>query len=95
MNKIRKIYVLDTSVVIEDPDVFSKFSDVDIIIPTAVVKEIDGLKKNPKRDETRAMAARMGNKDPRPTWKRPGHLGWGQDFCRLYSEDLQQIYCNR
>ncbi|HWR59152.1 MAG TPA: PIN domain-containing protein [Thermodesulfovibrionales bacterium] len=56
MNKRRKVYVLDTSVVMEDPDVFYKLGDVNIIIPTAVIKEIDGLKRN--TDEMKAMAAR-------------------------------------
>jgi predicted ribonuclease YlaK len=36
MNKTRKTYVLDASVVIEDPDVFSKLSG-DIVIATAVI----------------------------------------------------------
>lgn len=58
MKKKRKIYVLDTSVVISDPDVFYRLSDVEIVIPTAVVREVDGLKKHPNPDEPRALAAR-------------------------------------
>ena len=58
MDKKKKTYVLDTSVVIEDPDVFYKFGDGDIVLPTAVIREIDGLKKNPDPDDPRAKAAR-------------------------------------
>lgn len=58
MHKKRKIYVLDTSVVIEDPDVFYKLGDGDIVLPTAVIKEIDGLKRNPDPEDPRARAAR-------------------------------------
>lgn len=58
MHKKKKTYVLDTSVVIEDPDVFDKLGDADIVLSTAVIKEIDGLKMNPDPDEPRAKAAR-------------------------------------
>lgn len=58
MDKKRKTYVLDTSVVIEDPDVFYKLGDGDVVIPTAVIKEIDGIKRNPDPEEPRAKAAR-------------------------------------
>ncbi len=57
MNK-KKTYVLDTSVVIEDPDVFYKLGDGDIVLPTAVIREIDGLKRNPDPDDPRAKASR-------------------------------------
>ncbi|MGD0884730.1 MAG: PIN domain-containing protein [Thermodesulfovibrionales bacterium] len=56
--KSRRTYVLDTSVLINDPDVFYKLGDSDIVIPTAVIKEIDGIKKNPDPEEPKAKAAR-------------------------------------
>jgi predicted ribonuclease YlaK len=55
---IRKTYVLDTSVLIEDPDVLYKFKGNELVIPTAVIKEIDGLKRDPDHDSYRAKAAR-------------------------------------
>jgi len=58
MNKRNKTYVLDTSVLIEDPDVFFKLGDGDIVLSTAVIKEIDGLKRNPDPEDVRAKAAR-------------------------------------
>jgi PhoH-like ATPase len=54
----KKIYVLDTSVLIEDPDALYKFKGNELVIPTAVIKEIDGLKKDPDPDSLRAKAAR-------------------------------------
>jgi predicted ribonuclease YlaK len=53
-----KIYVLDTSVLIDDPDVLYKLGVGEIVIPTAVIKEIDGLKRHPDPEEPRAKAAR-------------------------------------
>jgi predicted ribonuclease YlaK len=58
INKNKKIYVLDTSVLIEDPDVFYKLGGNEIVVPTAVIKEIDGLKKNADPDDHRGKAAR-------------------------------------
>lgn len=59
MNDVRKkIFVIDTSVLIEDPDVLFKLGGNEIVIPTAVIKELDGLKKHPDPDEHRAKAAR-------------------------------------
>lgn len=55
----RKTYVLDTSVLIEDPNVLYKLRGDEIIIPTAVLKEIDGLKRDPDPDSRRAKAARQ------------------------------------
>jgi rRNA maturation endonuclease Nob1 len=54
----KKIFVIDTSVLIEDPDVLFKLGGNEIVIPTAVLKELDGLKKHPDPDEHRAKAAR-------------------------------------
>lgn len=55
----KKIFVIDTSVLIEDPDVLFKLGGNEIVIPTAVLKELDGLKKHPDPDEYRAKAARQ------------------------------------
>jgi len=55
----KKIFVIDTSVLIEDPDVLFKLGGNEIVIPTAVIKELDGLKKHPDPDEHRAKAARQ------------------------------------
>jgi len=54
----KKIFVIDTSVLIEDPDIFYKLGGHEIVVPTAVIKELDGLKRHPDPDEHRAKAAR-------------------------------------
>ena len=56
--KQKNIYVVDTCVLIDDPDIFYKLGDSQIVVPTAVIKELDCLKRNPDPKEHRAMAAR-------------------------------------
>lgn len=58
MKRRNNILVLDTSVLINDPDAFYKLKAKEIVIPTAVIKELDGMKKNPDPFEPRAKAAR-------------------------------------
>lgn len=44
---MKKIYVLDTNVILENPDCVSEsFEDNDLIIPLKVIEELDGLKKS-------------------------------------------------
>jgi len=52
-----KTYVLDTTVLIYDPDVMFKASEAEWVIPLAVIREIDGLKNSDK--ELVAKAARQ------------------------------------
>lgn len=42
---MKKIYVLDTNVLVHDPDSIFKFDDNDLVIPIAVIEELDKLKK--------------------------------------------------
>ncbi len=44
MSDVRKIFVLDTSVVIHDPQCIQTFGDNDIVVPLALISEIDGFK---------------------------------------------------
>jgi PhoH-like ATPase len=44
MSEARKIFVLDTSVVIHDPQCIQTFGDNDIVVPLALISEIDGFK---------------------------------------------------
>ncbi len=49
MNKrSKKTYVLDTTVLIYDPDIMFKTGVADWVIPLAVIREIDGLKNSDK-----------------------------------------------
>lgn len=42
----RKTYVIDTSVLIDEPDIFYKLGESEIVVPIAVIRELDGLKKS-------------------------------------------------
>jgi predicted ribonuclease YlaK len=55
-----KTYVLDTSVIIHDPDCFFKFEDNKIVIPYVVLQELDGLKNAPGE---KGYAARKAQKN--------------------------------
>jgi PhoH-like ATPase len=57
MNR-RTIFVIDTSALIIDPDIFYRLGDNLIVVPTAVIKELDGLKRNIDPDDPTAKAAR-------------------------------------
>ncbi len=46
---MKKVFVIDTSVLVHDPGALQAFEDNDIVIPLAVVEEIDGHKK--RQDE--------------------------------------------
>lgn len=52
--KETKLYVLDTTVLIEDPDVMYKLGDSIVVVPTAVIKELDGLKRSESEDVSKA-----------------------------------------
>jgi predicted ribonuclease YlaK len=53
----KKTFVLDTTVLIYDPDVIFKDGTVDFVIPMVVIKELDGLKNSD--NDTVAKAARQ------------------------------------
>lgn len=52
---MRKIYVLDTNVLIHDHRSIYSFEDNDVVVPIFVIEEIDHLKRNP----TAAIQARL------------------------------------
>lgn len=43
---MRKIYVLDTNVLLQDPDAIFAFEDNELVIPAVVLEEIDSKKRN-------------------------------------------------
>jgi PhoH-like ATPase len=55
MQSDRKIFVLDTSVLIHDPTAIHNFHEHDVIIPYVVIREIDSMRAAPNG---RGMAAR-------------------------------------
>lgn len=42
----RKTFVLDTNILLHDPDAITKFHDNDVVIPMMVLEELDSLKRN-------------------------------------------------
>ena len=42
---LKKIFILDTNVLIQEPGAFENFEDNLVVIPLIVVEELDGLKK--------------------------------------------------
>ena len=46
MTQKQKTFVVDTSILIREPDIFYKLGQNTIIVPTAVIRELDGLKNN-------------------------------------------------
>jgi PhoH-like ATPase len=50
----RKTFVIDTNVLLHDPEALTKFADNDVVIPLTVIEELDSLKKG--RDELGANA---------------------------------------
>jgi len=50
----KTVYVLDTTVLIDDPDIFYKLGDALIVVSTAVIRELDGHKKSGKEHIARA-----------------------------------------
>ncbi|MGE5582565.1 MAG: PhoH family protein [Bacillota bacterium] len=56
---MKKVFVIDTSVLVHDPQALNAFEDNDIVIPIAVVEEIDGHKK--RQDEVGRNARWVSN----------------------------------
>ncbi|HEX3044370.1 MAG TPA: PhoH family protein [Bacillota bacterium] len=54
---MKKVFVVDTSVLVHDPLALDSFQDNDVVIPIAVVEEIDGHKK--RQDEVGRNARRV------------------------------------
>ena len=63
--QLRARIVLDTSVLISDPDCVSSFHDVDIVVPLTVIEELDGLKNRPDDVGRAARAALRSIEDLR------------------------------
>lgn len=56
---MRKIYILDTNVLIHDPNCIYNFVDNDVVLPIFVIEEIDSLKRKPETAIQARLAARV------------------------------------
>ena len=57
--------MLDTSVLVADPDGFTRMGPVDVVIPITVIEELDGLKTRPDDVGRSARAALRALEDLR------------------------------
>lgn len=57
--KIKKVFVLDTNVLIHDPNAIFNFDEHDVVIPITVVEELDRLKSG---NESRNLSARQASR---------------------------------
>ncbi len=68
-----KVYVLDTNVLLHDPNAMLRFEDNDVILPMAIIEELDRFKKQPETTGRNArQVSRMLDKLP-----NGGHLTTG------------------
>jgi PhoH-like ATPase len=56
---VKKIYVLDTNVLLHDPSAIFSFQDNDLVIPFVVIEEVDGQKR--RQDEVGRHARLVAN----------------------------------
>lgn len=56
-NQTRKIYVLDTSVLVYDADAFRNFPQSNVVLPIVVLEELDKVKKLPNESGKNARVA--------------------------------------
>ena len=54
---MKKIYVIDTNVLVHDPEALLRFEDNEIVLPIAVIEELDGLKRRQKKIPTSVRQA--------------------------------------
>jgi PhoH-like ATPase len=58
--KMKKVFVLDTNVLLHDPAALFRFQDNNVILPITVIEELDRFKRNP--DETGRNARQVSRK---------------------------------
>lgn len=83
LDKDRKIFVLDTSVILYDHNAIKSFEEHDIVIPIAVLEELDHFKKGndivnyEAREFIRTLDA-LSESDPMGTWRPINGKGKGK-----------------
>jgi PhoH-like ATPase len=75
-NLMKKVYVLDTNVLLHDPNAMLRFEDNDVVLPITVIEELDRFKKEP---ETIGRNARQTSRKL-DELRQQGHLTEGIDL---------------
>ena len=95
---LKKTFVLDTSVIIFDPNCFYSFEDNNIVIPIAVLEELDNMKKGTNdrnfaaREAIRTIESISEGKSLKQ-WVGLGEgLGSMRVFADMDTDDAIQIY---
>lgn len=73
---MKKVYVLDTNVLLHDPNAMLRFEDNDVVLPITVIEELDRFKKEP---ETIGRNARQTSRKL-DELRQQGHLTEGIDL---------------
>src|SRR5262245_2336303 len=55
---VRKVYILDTSVLLSDPYAIRKFAEHEVVIPLVVIKELESKRNDPLLGFTARQALR-------------------------------------
>ena len=58
----RKMFVLDTSILMHDPGAILAFQEHEVVVPIKVIDELDGLKSNPRKGQAARDAIKELNK---------------------------------
>ena len=73
---MQKTYVLDTNVLIQSPEALEAFEDNHIVLPLAVLEELDGLKNAEGEKAAAERSSRPAKKAPvKPAGKGRTPLG--------------------
>ena len=100
-----KIFVLDTNVILHDHNAIHKFQDNDLVLPVAVIEEVDKFKKGNDtlsynarhfmRDLDRITSGRTFGKNGLPLGKNQGRIKvepnhpFAPGFADLFRDDIQ------
>ena len=86
---MKKIFVIDTNVLLHDPSAIWQFEDNDVVLPIAVIEELDLFKKQPEMTGRNARAV-SGKLDK---LRLQGHLTKGVDLD--HGGTLKVALCDR
>ena len=88
---MRKTYVLDTNVLLHDPQALTRFQDNAIVIPIEVVEEIDRFKRDPaEKGRNARQVSRLLD-----ALREKGNLADGVPIDEDSGGTLQVVFCRR
>ncbi len=89
LESMRKTFVLDTNVLLHDPDALTRFEDNLVVIPIEVVEEIDRFKRDPSEKGRNARAVSRLLDELRAK----GNLANGVSIDELQGGQLKVVFC--